>query len=82
MRQWAGSYDVTPDANPIAGDVESVEGYYHLNGFSGHGVMISPALTRIMTDLIVDGKRDPLLENMHLDRFADGTVVKEAYVVG
>ncbi|MFX0113797.1 MAG: NAD(P)/FAD-dependent oxidoreductase [Candidatus Hodarchaeota archaeon] len=82
MRQWAGLYDVTPDAQPIMGDVEGVDGYYHLNGFSGHGIMISPAMTQMLTDLIVDGKRDPLMENLSLQRFAEGEVVKEAYVVG
>jgi sarcosine oxidase subunit beta len=82
MRQWAGSYDMTPDANPIIGDVEGIEGYYHLNGFSGHGVMISPAITRIMVDLIIEGKRDPILENLLLNRFSDGKIVKEAYTVG
>jgi len=28
LRQWAGCYDLTPDANPIVGEVDAVEHFY------------------------------------------------------
>ena len=37
MRQWAGSYNMTPDAQPILGGVEEVDGFYLSVGYSGHG---------------------------------------------
>ena len=48
-----GEYDVTPDHQPMLGQVE--EGVYVAAGFSGHGFMIAPAVARILADAILDG---------------------------
>ena len=53
---WAGLYEMTPDANPIIGPT-SLEGFYLISGFSGHGFQHSPAAGRILADVIVG--RDP-----------------------
>jgi sarcosine oxidase subunit beta len=52
---WAGLYEVTPDAMPIIGPVESVPGFYIIGGFSGHGFQHCPAAGRILADMIVNG---------------------------
>ncbi len=44
LRQWAGCYDLTPDANPIVGPVDGVEHFYQASGFMGHGFMMAPGL--------------------------------------
>jgi sarcosine oxidase subunit beta len=33
LRQWAGCYDITPDANPIVGDVDERPGFIQASGF-------------------------------------------------
>src|SRR5262249_45093917 len=52
---WAGLYEVTPDAMPIIGLVESAPGFYIIGGFSGHGFQHCPAAGRILADMIVTG---------------------------
>lgn len=49
----AGLHDDTPDANAILGKVPEIEGLYLACGFSGHGFMHSPAVGRIMAELIL-----------------------------
>jgi len=48
----AGQYTVTPDHNPIIGPVEERPGLWVISGFSGHGVMATPASARLLADLI------------------------------
>ncbi|MCX6665528.1 MAG: FAD-binding oxidoreductase [Euryarchaeota archaeon] len=82
IRQWTGYYDMTPDARPILGEVKGVSGFLQCNGFSGHGFMLSPMVTKLLTEYIVDGKTSEILHNLSLDRFTDKNIEKEAYVVG
>ena len=53
QRAWAGLYEMTPDHHPILGESPEVPGFFFANGFSGHGVMHSPATGRILSDLIL-----------------------------
>jgi sarcosine oxidase subunit beta len=53
---WAGLYEMTPDAMPIIGPAPDVEGFFMINGFSGHGFQHSPAAGRILAEMIVDGR--------------------------
>lgn len=82
LRHWTGFYDVTPDARPILGEVKEVKGFFQCNGFSGHGFMISPMVSKLLTDLIVNGKTSEVLENLSLERFKDKKIEKELSVVG
>src|SRR5215510_6889756 len=50
---WAGLYEVTPDAMPIIGPVESAPGFYIIGGFSGHGFQHCPAAGRILAEMMV-----------------------------
>lgn len=74
----SGSYDVTPDRQPILGPID--EGIHLAAGFSGHGFMIAPAVARILADA-VEGRRDPALDVLDLARFAEGRLVPEPQVV-
>jgi sarcosine oxidase subunit beta len=78
---WAGLYEVTADGNPIIGPADGVDGFYQINGFSGHGFQHSPAAGRILADLI--SGRDPAFDVSPFAhaRFAHGGVVGERYVV-
>lgn len=54
---YCGHYDYHPlDENAVIGPVSSFDNVYVATGFSGHGVMHSPATGRIMADLILRGR--------------------------
>ena len=81
-RAWAGLYEMTPDHHPILGLAPGIGGFYLANGFSGHGVMHSPATGKIVADLILKGDTD-LIDAKLLDyaRFADGRLIEETAVL-
>ncbi|MCU1276166.1 MAG: dependent oxidoreductase [Bryobacterales bacterium] len=81
-RAWAGLYEMTPDHHCIIGAASGVRGFYLANGFSGHGVMHSPATGRISADLILKGSSDVAdTEAIGLERFAEGRLLEEAVVL-
>ena len=82
MRQWAGMYDVTPDHRPILGGVPGLDGYYHICGFSGHGFMLGPVSGRRMARHITTGEPDDIIASLSLDRFENGDIKADAFVVG
>jgi len=82
LRHWTGFYDMTPDARPIIGDTKDMPGFIHCHGFSGHGFMLSPMVARIITDYIINKKRDHLLDELSLDRFKGKKISYETSVVG
>lgn len=71
---YAGCYDVTPDFNPVI-DRGPIDGLVLAVGFSGHGFKISPAVGRLVADLVVDGvssDADVPESDFRLSRFAEG----------
>lgn len=53
---WSGLYEVTPDHMPILGRHPELANYIDASGFSGHGVMHSPATGLLMAEEIIDGR--------------------------
>jgi sarcosine oxidase subunit beta len=85
LRQWAGCYDLTPDANPIVGEVDDVEHFYQASGFMGHGFMMAPVVGKHMAGIIADGEREPsgkLFEPWKLRRFKEGKLLSEGMIIG
>jgi sarcosine oxidase subunit beta len=81
-RAWAGLYEMTPDHHAIIGPSPNVEGLYFVNGFSGHGVMHSPASGRITADLILTGKSDLIDATLlSVERFREGKLLEETAVL-
>jgi len=74
-----GEYDVTPDHQPLLGQVD--DGVYVAAGFSGHGFMIAPAVARIFADAILEGRRDEALAVLDVARFAENRPVPEPQLV-
>jgi sarcosine oxidase, subunit beta len=73
----AGLYENTPDHHAILGGC-GVEGLYLANGFSGHGVMHSPATGRALAEIMLDGKAGFLdVSCLSLDRFEKGELLHE-----
>jgi len=81
-RAWAGLYEMTPDHHAIIGPAPNVKGLYFVNGFSGHGVMHSPASGRIAAELILQG-RSSLIDasQLSVERFAQGKLLEETAVL-
>ncbi|WP_273491083.1 NAD(P)/FAD-dependent oxidoreductase [Gordonia otitidis] len=74
---YAGCYDVTPDWNPVISR-GPLDGLVIAAGFSGHGFKISPAVGRLVADLVVDGRsNDPRIPepDFRLSRFAEGDLL-------
>jgi sarcosine oxidase subunit beta len=82
LRHWTGFYDVTPDARPILGESKKIHGFIQCNGFSGHGFMLAPMVTKLLSDYIALGKTSDTLESLQVDRFKDKKITREQSVVG
>jgi len=81
-KAWAGLYEMTPDHHPILGESPEVPGFFFANGFSGHGVMHSPATGKILSDLILTGKTDLIDASLlNFSRFAEGRMIHETAVL-
>ncbi|HEV3233435.1 MAG TPA: FAD-binding oxidoreductase [Candidatus Dormibacteraeota bacterium] len=78
---WAGLYEVTPDHQPLIGEMPARPGLWMCTGFSGHGFMQAPAVGELCGDLIVG--REPAFDISALrpGRFAEGDFVEERAVI-
>jgi len=69
-KSWAGLYAISPDCHCILGEAPARKGFFLANGFSGHGMMHSPAVGMILSDLILYGKTDLIdMTKVTLSRF-------------
>ena len=82
LRQWAGCYDLTPDANPIVGEVDDVERFFQASGFMGHGFMMAPVMGRLLAQRVAEGTDLPLFERWNLRRFKEGRLLSESMILG
>ncbi len=80
-RCWAGMYAMSPDHHAILGPSPQVRGFYFANGFSGHGVMHSPATGRILADLILHGETSVIdAKDLNVQRFTEGRAIEETAI--
>ena len=72
---WAGLYEASPDKRPIVGPAPGCTGLLFANGSSGHGVMHSAAIGRLVAELATG--RVPSLDMAWFaaDRFTRGDSV-------
>ena len=78
---YAGCYDITPDWNPVISRTH-LDGLIVAAGFSGHGFKISPAVGRLVADLVIDGRSSDARipeTDFRLSRFAEGDLLKTPY---
>lgn len=68
---WAGLYPLTPDSQPILGELPGVLGFYNAIGGGGVGVQTSPAIGAVLADLITTGQTTilPATEPYGIERF-------------
>lgn len=70
---YASLYDVTPDWQPILGELPGVENLYCAAGSSGHGFKLAPAIGEMMADVVAeDGVGGDDIDFFSFDRFARG----------
>ena len=77
-RGWAGLYEISPDHHAVLGTVPEVEGFILANGFSGHGFQHSPAVGKVISELIAYGKASTIdISPLRIERFAKGELIEE-----
>lgn len=75
---WAGLYAMTPDHNPVLGEHPAVSRFFLANGFSGHGLMIAPAVGKVLSELIRIGRSETVdVTCFAPDRFDRGALVHD-----
>jgi sarcosine oxidase subunit beta len=72
---WAGTYEVSPDHRGIVGADPSEPTWINACGFSGHGVMQSPEVGRLVAEQVVAGGIYSVdARALRVDRFAKGAL--------
>jgi glycine oxidase len=59
----------TPDELPLIGPSSTMPGVYYATGHYRNGVLLAPLTAKLVSDLVLDGKRDLDLELVRPDRF-------------
>lgn len=82
LREWAGLYEVTPDAHPVIDRLADPAGFTIIAGYSGHGFMHGPGAGLLAAELILDGAAHTLdIHQLRVSRFAEGDLIREHNVV-
>lgn len=69
---YAGLYTETPDSHPIIDAVDGIDGLYVCTGFSGHGFKLSPAVGKVVAELVLDGRATSIdISPLRISRFAE-----------
>ena len=82
VTSWAGLYEMTPDHNPVLGFHPALDGMIFANGFSGHGLMMSPATGKIVSELVRLGRSETFDIGVFApDRFERGKLIHDAATI-
>jgi D-amino-acid dehydrogenase len=60
--EWAGMRPLSPDGLPYIGPLSGLDGLHVAAAHAMLGVTLAPITGELLGDLIVEGKRDPLLD--------------------
>lgn len=67
-----GTYDVTPDQQPVLGPVPAAAGLYVAAGMNGRGMMLAPTISRMMCEVIARDDADAIPSELQISRFTSG----------
>jgi sarcosine oxidase, subunit beta len=81
VRQWSGSYIMSPDSQPILGEHPQLNGYYMSVGFSGHGYMLAPVSGKMLAEYMLEEESELPIEKLDIGRFKRGELILEPSVV-
>lgn len=77
---YAGLYTNTPDGHPIIDKVDGIDGLYICTGFNGHGFKESPAVGKLVAEMIVDGEATSIdISSLGIDRFGEDALHNIGY---
>jgi sarcosine oxidase subunit beta len=71
LRAWSGYYDDTPDGLPVIGEDPRLPGFFHGNGFGGHGFMLAPASSKRIAKAVLGEPTDLDPSEFSPGRFLD-----------
>jgi sarcosine oxidase subunit beta len=74
IRQWSGSYAMTPDGNPIL-DQTAIKNLWIVGGMCGHGFMLAPEIGWIAAEYMHTGKTPYDISEFSLQRDFKGKEV-------
>lgn len=74
IRQWSGSYEMTPDGNPIL-DRSDIDGFWIVGGMCGHGFMLAPEIGWLAAEYIAEGRPPYAIDAFRLNRDFSGREV-------
>ena len=69
-RDWAGMRSMSPDGLPLIGPLPGLDGLHLATGHATLGITLAPATGELISKLLLDGERDPLLSAFDPVRFA------------
>ena len=69
-RDWAGMRSLSPDGLPLIGPVPGLDGLHLATAHATLGITLAPATGELLSKLLLDGERDPLLSAFDPARFA------------
>src|SRR5882672_9432536 len=82
MSRPARTSRATPDHNPLLGEHPDRPGLFVAAGFSGHGLMMSPATGKVMSELIRTGRPETVdVTPLAIDRFARNAPFYDAAMI-
>lgn len=76
VRHFAGSYDLTPDENPIIGESD-IKNFYLSCGYSGHGYMMGPISAKLAAQDILGETPEIDLSVYDYHRFEKGETIMD-----
>jgi len=76
IRQWGGSYNMSPDRQPIISDTDQLDGFYMGCGFSGHGFMFAPMTGLLLSEIVLGEKPSIDMSSLSLNRFKKSSFKK------
>jgi sarcosine oxidase subunit beta len=59
---------MTADAQPILGPVDEVDNFIQASGFSGHGLMLAPAVSQLLADMVINKKKSEVVDSLCVKR--------------
>lgn len=68
-RDWAGMRSMSPDGLPLIGPLPGLDGMHLATGHATLGITLAPATGELISKLLLDGERDPLLSAFDPARF-------------
>jgi sarcosine oxidase, subunit beta len=85
-RCWTGLYEMSPDTHALLGRAPTLENLFLANGSSGHGTMHSPALGKLLSEMILDGQTSSLPSGLDVhalrpERFLENDPVRGSNLV-